>query len=482
MKKNNKLKFKIEGTVLVSLALALLILVNVVVGLLGEKISLKMDLTRGNVFTLAEETEDIIESLKGKINIYYATNAKNRNDRYYEILDSFDKASDLIAVTEINLDKDPYFSQKYQIESYNTVVVESEETGKKRVIDSSLIEQSLSNENGVVNTKGNYLESYISAAIRYSTNEKPLMAYIAIGHGEIVENTDYLDYIMNTLYSEGMSVKIIDFITDEIPSDADILIFAGPSSDFTDEDIRKLDDYLESGGRVQFYSNPSYYLPNFNSYLQSNWSASINQDCISDTNGGYIAPSASGNYLIPVMKSHLITNYFISNGNKLRVLEGETNSISISENSAMEINVLAATSSSGVTMDRENWIKKSAREPYNTSGEGEKNIIVYLRKNSLNNQDTSARLLLSGSYYTLFDSYYDSSSSYVDRKLFIKTINHMAGVEGAPISAVSKDVVKEKMEIFEHSDLVVCSVFLVVIIPVILFGYGIFVYIRRRRL
>lgn len=484
MKQNkNKLKFKIEGAALTALAIALVILVNMLFSVLGNKTNLKIDLTGDGVFTLANESKEVVKTVDRDINIYYATNAQNRNTRYSEILDTFDKASEHINIKEVNIDTDPGFSRKYKLKNYNSVVVECEETGKVRIVDSSLIEYGEKNENGVINTKVNYLESYVSAALRYVISDDPLMVYISVGHGEVTENSSYLDYIMNMLYTEAMSVKIIDFTTDEIPSDADMLLFAGPTQDFTDSDIKKLDDYLEAGGRVQFYSNPSYSLPNINSYFKSNWGAWINNDCVSDSNSAYIASSAAGSYLLPDMKDHAVTSYLKSTGAKIRVLEGEVNSIEVSDkDSSIEANVLVSTSGTGVTMDRDNWVKKNSRQNYTASEKGEKNLMVYLRKNPLYNAETTSRLLICGTYYMLFDRYIDTSSSYADKDLVVKTINYMSGIEDAPVSVASKNIIHEKMEVLEKSKLTSCTVFLMGVIPGILFGYGIYVYLRRRRL
>lgn len=219
-----------------------------------------------------------------------------------------------------------------------------------------------------------------------------------------------------------------------------------------------------------------------NTYFSNNWGAYINNDCVSDSNSAFIAASAMGNYLIPYLKEHAITSYLMSVSSKLRVQEGEVNSINIAEKSDIEANVIVATSDTGVSMDRENWVKKNAREPYNVSEPSEKNIMVYLRKNSLNNSETTSRLLLSGTYYLLFDRFIDSSSSYADKDLVVKTINYMSGIEDAPVSVSSKSIVHEKMEVLEKSKLVYCVVFLTGVIPAILFGYGIYVYLRRRRL
>ena len=89
--KNNKIKFRLEGAVLTALVLAMVILVNVIFGILGERYDLKLDLTGGDVYTLSDETKEVVSSIDSEITVYYATNAENRNSRYREILEEFDK-------------------------------------------------------------------------------------------------------------------------------------------------------------------------------------------------------------------------------------------------------------------------------------------------------------------------------------------------------------------------------------------------------
>ncbi|MBR6719354.1 MAG: hypothetical protein IKL74_00405 [Clostridia bacterium] len=164
------------------------------------------------------------------------------------------------------------------------------------------------------------------------------------------------------------------------------------------------------------------------------------------------------------------------------MLEGDTNSIEITEKDGIEANVLVSTSESGVSMTREAWVQKNNRENYSVTKEGKQNISVYLRKNPLYNEETTARLLVSGSCYMLFDRYFDATGGYGDKDLVIKSINYMSGIEDAPVSVASKNVVKEKMEILDQNTLGVYIALLVGVIPAIMFAYGIYVFVRRHRL
>ena len=233
------------------------------------------------------------------------------------------------------------------------------------------------------------------------------MVYIALGHGEAVErNSAKLDYLMNMLYSEAMSVRAVDISVNTIPEDADVLLIVGPTRDFTMEEIKALDDYLELGGRVQFYTDPSAeYLQHFNRYLYEDWGLTVNDDCVSDSNKQYIALGTYDNYLLPLLENHAMTSYFYANGSKVRLIDGEANSIDIEEMDGVDANVLLSTSEGGLGFTRDNWAQKSERQPYSIADAGKKALMVYLRKNALYNQETTARLLLCGSDYLIFDEY-----------------------------------------------------------------------------
>ncbi len=482
--KNKKMKFRIEGAALTALVLAAVILVNVFFSVLGEKTDLKIDLTKGGVFSLADETKELVASVDREIEIYYATNAQNRNNSYQEILEAFTKESDLITVKEVNIDTDPGFANRYQIKGYNNVVVASTDKNGKakvRVVRKDLIERTAS-ESERISRAVNYLEGYVAAAIRYVTSDDPLTVSVAIGHGEMTENPMCLDFVMEMLYMEGMTVQNVNFATAEVSGDTDVLLFVGPSNDFTDVEIKKLDDFLEKGGRVQYYSNPTKELNNINAYFERNWGVRINNDCVSDSDSGYIASSPERNYLMGVLKEHAMSDYFVSTGTKIRVIEGETNSVEIIEKNEIEANVLVSTSSTGVSMSREAWASKNSRENYKVDKEGELNLLVYLRKNPLFNSETTARLLVAGSCDLILDRFFDSSSDYGNKNLAIKSINYMSGIEDAPISVAAKDVLKEKMEMFEKNELILTITGLVIVIPVIMFILGIVIYVRRRRL
>ncbi len=481
---NKKIKFRIEGVALTALVIAAVILINVFFTVLGEKTDLKIDLTKEGVFNLAEETKNLVSSVNREIKIYYATNAQNRDSSYQEILESFSDESEWITVEEVNIDTNPSFANAYKLTDYNSIVVESKDKNGKprtRIVRREHIEYKTSNK-GRINKTVNNLEGYVAAAIRYVTSDEPLTVLVAHGHGEAVEDPGCLEYVMDMLYKEGMSVKTGDFSTEEITDDIDVVLLIGPSRDFTDFEIKKLDDYLEKGGRVQFYSNPGKSLLNINGYFEKNWGIKINDDCVSDKDTGYIASTPSSSYLMTVLHEHAMTDYFAKTGGKIRLTEGECNSLAITENDAIEANVLVTTSSTGISMSREDWVLKSNREKYAVDEQGQLNLLVYLRKNPLFNRDTTARLLVSGSCDIILDGFYDESSDYENKDLAIKSVNYMSGIEDAPVSVAGKNVIKEKMEPFTGKQLIFTMTGLVGIIPLIMFVLGIVVYVRRRRL
>lgn len=476
-----------KGALLVSsviIALVVILLCNVLFGILADRFSfMQFDMSPSGIYSLSDESKAVVDSLSAPVSIYYATNAANRKADFLEILSMFDKASDKITVTEVNIDLDTAFRQTYRIEGYNTVVVECEQTAKKRVLSPNLTVRSVTNNAGIASDDFTYLESYVASAVAFTQNPDPVSVSIAYGHAEATENSEYLDFLMGLLYREAMSVQAFDFATDPIPAGTDIVLFVGPTMDFTRDDIKKLDDYMESGGRAQIYASPGYDLPELYTYLEQNWAVKVESDRAVETNDSYVLTSGAGRYLLPILGDHDITHYIMQTGARVRIPEGTASSLTVSDASeSIETTVLLTTTQEGKAYTGEGYAALAAHEPAEPVYEGGMALLAYVRKNPLNNQETTTRMLVSGSYQLIFDTMVDPSSSYANKDLFVKSVNFMSGAEDAPVSVASKPRVFEKMDPLSGTRLSGYLIFLIGVVPAVLLCAAIVIFIRRRRL
>lgn len=123
-------------------------------------------------------------------------------------------------------------------------------------------------------------EEVIAGMISWVIHEKHPVAYFTQYHGETADVA-----FSNILTFAGYNIDVIDLKKSEIPNDADMIVISNPTSDFglskPDADVRgeinKLEDYLESGGKLYVALDP--YVKKLNNLedLISKWGITLSE-------------------------------------------------------------------------------------------------------------------------------------------------------------------------------------------------------------
>lgn len=272
-------------------------------------------------------------------------------------------------------------------------------------------------------------------------------------------------------------------LTQEIPDDADLVIIPGPSIDFETASLAKIDTYLEKGGKVQFYASPSAQCPSLTSYFYDEWGIKLEYDAAFDNdtkhNISMSTGSAAYTYLLPDVKEHDITSYVLNNdGRIIWPCQTFANTITLEEKEGVEQVSLLTTSADGVSYSMEEFLNGDGSTPPEAFKEGELNLLVYARKNPLNNNEVTARLLVCGTLEPLFEQ---GNDVFMNKELLIKSINYMAGFEDAPVLVQPKKMADETLSV-NAMEATLYNIILIGVLPLALFVSGIVVFIRRRHL
>jgi len=145
-------------------------------------------------------------------------------------------------------------------------------------------------------------EMFFTGMLFAVTNPKPLKAYVLQGHGEHNfgsgdELTGYLDF--NSVLAQSM-IKAEPLVltgTNSVPADCDLLIVAGPRASILDDELEKIDRYLNEGGRMfALFNADSIQRPTGLERILSRWnvivSLSVVQDLKNSRNALRSAPGA----------------------------------------------------------------------------------------------------------------------------------------------------------------------------------------------
>jgi ABC-2 type transport system permease protein len=235
--------------------IAVIILINVIVGILGDKYpSMNLDLTKGSTNTLSTQALDIVKSVKEPVTLYImATETQTKND---QILTNYGiqysqvgilaakiaENNSNIKVEYIDLTKNPTFATKYKsdnLEEGDVLVV-----GEKRnrvLAYTDLFDVQYSQDGQSTNTYSKVDSGLASGLNSVMAENLPVVAFDT-GHSEKIDATTY----KSLLTSNNFETKDFNLLTDAVPDKTQMIVLGCPSSDYTDEEITKLDAFLSS--------------------------------------------------------------------------------------------------------------------------------------------------------------------------------------------------------------------------------------------
>ena len=275
--KNIKLKMGISSAIITAVVIACVIIFNLIVSLVGDKVSLSVDLTRDGIYEFSDQTKDVMESLDSEI-VAYCLIPTGTEGEYVDYvksyLDKYKTLSDKFSVEYIDPYENPVFMQKYndgdnQANIGSVVIVNGEDF---KVVT---FEQ-IYTENIVTNAIQIDMEQKVTNAIMSVTGKLvPSNICFTQGHGEYGA-----DALIRLLKNEGYSCSDINISTSGIPSDTDIIFSVIPTADFTAEERDALDSFMDNGGKFVLLADPQIpKLERLDAYLEE-WGIIPNHDFV----------------------------------------------------------------------------------------------------------------------------------------------------------------------------------------------------------
>ena len=206
---------------------------------LSSRHNRRWDLTAAHQFSLSDQTKKVLQDLKEPVKIRVFA-LSDQFPRFRDRLDGYTYQSKQLTVEYIDPEKRPGVAQQLGVTALNTIVFEYKGRNEKVTSDG---EQDLTN-----------------ALIKVITGRQPKV-YFTTGHGE--KDTASSDprggysAITQGLTSGNFVVeKTVLAQQGKVPDDADVLIIAGPKTDFLPPEIDAVKAYLAKGGKVLVMLDP----------------------------------------------------------------------------------------------------------------------------------------------------------------------------------------------------------------------------------
>ena len=229
--KNRTISY-INGITLTALLLGILILVQ----LIAFRQEIRWDFTESDRYSLSRHTRDVLTMLEEPLT---ATAFLGESDSglsaVRELFREYQLASPSFLFRIVNPVKNPDVTQKFEVRSHGTVVLEYRGMQRKLV---GIDEERLTN------------------TIYQLIDSRSKTIYFSQGHGEKWKNQGG-GLLLQALEAEHYRVLPIYLNqTSQIPEDASCLVIAGPKSAFFPQETAQLDTYLRRGGSVVVFLDP----------------------------------------------------------------------------------------------------------------------------------------------------------------------------------------------------------------------------------
>ncbi len=322
------LKHGTMAVVLTVLFVAAVVVLNVIVSIISDRVDTTADLTDTGIYTLDEATTNYLGGLEAEVTISVMNSETNfeGGGTYYksvnELLKKMAMENDNFKLQYLLIDQNPDFTSKFNGEtlSENYIVVESADTGRHRIITpgnyfsaptfrdnlsqygypetyiDQYVEQYVNSSYASQIIEGSNVEQAVISALMYVTNTDPVRVAFTEGFGEGDSSS-----LSSLLDKNGYDVETINLMNvSEIDSDIDYIVMYAPSMDYDNDSLTKLSRFLDNGGAfgknlIYFASSvqPSYNssddgnsMANLASFL-AEWGISVGDSLVLQSNASY---------------------------------------------------------------------------------------------------------------------------------------------------------------------------------------------------
>lgn len=254
--------YSVSGIIL---AIVLVVVVNLGLNYVPEQYS-SFDLTKNKLYRLTEETKAYLTDLSEDVTIYVLAEEGAGDENLEKTLEQMGDRSDHIRISYVSPSKNPNFYQNYTQEApvSNSLIVEGEKRSRVVSFD-DIYAYEMDYYTYSYQTTGYDGEGQIVSAIAYVTTEDMPVFYAVGGHGEL----ELEDKFVNAIEKENVSCEqLMLYSVDEIPEDAQGVILNAPTGDYSEDDAKKVIDYLKKGGSALIVSTMTEgEMTNFESIL-----------------------------------------------------------------------------------------------------------------------------------------------------------------------------------------------------------------------
>ncbi|NLN64340.1 MAG: GldG family protein [Clostridiaceae bacterium] len=471
------LRFGSYSVVLTVIVIAAAVILNMIVGATQLREKLKIDLTSNKLYSIGEKTDEVLKELDTDVEIIGLFDESQIGSSLYsqviEFIKQYDSKSNKISVRYVDPEKDPAFIQN-ELDPEGILGVKKSDfvvrSNKRSKVLSTydIFEQTFDQNSYSFRVTGLNAEYAFTGAIRYVASENIPVVYYTEGHGEGKLEADYSE-LKSSIELNGYELKPLNLTAVEsVPGDASVILVVSPQQDLSLSEKEKLTIYMENGGGTIFLFDPlqsNAKLQNFEDFL-AKFNIGLGYDVVFEMAANRSA-YGQPNIFMPYVENNDITANL--DPDKLNMTIVNARSVPVLKNVKEWITTtpLLVTSSEAVGKSFEEGAEDT---------QGPLNIAVAAENKG---NAAASKTLVIGNAYLVSDQGLDTTGT--GKKFLLNGLNWMQDQQ-ADIYIPVKKYTTPRLEAITQQTLTILFISLIIVVPLIIIGVGVFVWLRRRHL
>ncbi len=466
--KDKRVRYGAFSTLSVVFVIAALVAANLFV----TKLDISYDLSMDKLYSISEETKELLAQVSEKITIYALFREGQEDLVYKQLLEEYPRYSKNVEV----IYKDPMVYPNF-VNSYakdgetipqDSIIVEG--PYRTKIIPANDLE-TINYYSGNYDRQTVELEPQVTNAIQYVMQPASNIIYKITGHSE----DELPETLLRKISLSNFEVKTLDLLSElKIPEDATMLFITTPIRDYSMDEAQVILEFLQNDGQAIFlvdYINQSF--PNLEGILES-YGVRLDESIIFEGSKQNMYPNKPV-ILLPDIVQHPITESISKKGYRnilpaaRPIMEMELKKTSV-KIEPIFVSSKSAFAKSNPTSQSPNYEEGDLKGPFN--------LAVTVTDSYYSDKNHETKLVVVGTS-AVFDESVNMLVSGGNDDFITSALSWLSGKETSIYIKPKTAEVNTQMLMDDLQSLLI-AFFAVIVLPGALFGTGIFVWLKRK--
>lgn len=479
---------------IIAVFLACVVAVNIIASVLENKFpSLSVDITSSNMYQLQDDTKKLCKNVNKDIDIYLLSDedAFTSYDSSFGVayfsqaLQFFKEIAALNSHITFKFEdtaSNPSFAKKYSNLNLTTsgsstiCVIDAGNDRYKGLSMTDFFETENDSSTGYTKIKSSKVEQAVCTAILGLTKENVAKACFVTSSGV---NSSYFSTLKTFLDNQAYSTSTVDLDSNnKVPNDCDILLFVAPTTDISEQALKKVNDYLNTAKK----SNKTFvYIPapavinggtpNMDSFLEEQ-GIKIDNKWIYEEDNDYLTPLSPNDNRLSTF-DYDDSDFTDGIDSSTKVVMFDTWNITLTKGSSAKVLLKSSKKADLLPTDAKSTddIKKGSGKALNGAVINQSEVSDGVNKN----------VVVIGSYDALCGDLLTNYTQYNNSKYFANLFNLLTENDGETITINSATASDTSLGLEAASDALFPTILFVGIIPIGVLILGIVIWAVRRK-